>query len=144
MSFIPKEARIRIVQPIMPIRLIAVLDLCLTISRIFQRVPKESLWKNLVFSISIGLTFFGVYGRRASAAVPASIFLTDKYPIRVRISTIATIIAAQNPGITNFHSGRSRYVPIIPFGFIIIRAIRNPKPIPSAVPIIATKNANEV
>ena len=59
-SLMPIEPTMSVMQPQMPIRLIAVRDLWRIISRKFHLVPKESLWKSDVFSISSGLTFLGV------------------------------------------------------------------------------------
>ena len=123
-SRIPSEPTTSRVQPIMPIRVIAVRDLWRMTSRRFQRVPNESLWKPFVLSISRAFILLGSYGRRASAAVPWSIFLTHKKPISVRISIIATTIIMQNSGIRRRQYGISRYVPIVPFGFMIYHAIR--------------------
>ena len=123
-SRIPNAQTAIIIQPVIPIRLIAVLDLCLITSLKFQRVPNERRWNIFVFSINIGFIFFGEYALSASAAVPFSICLTERKPINVSERIITIIIKVQNHGIYNFHSGISKYVPIIPAGFIMYHAIK--------------------
>ena len=138
---IPNDATIITVQPIIPIKLIKVLDLCRMTSRIFHLVPNENLFQSFVFSIARFLTFFGEYGCNVSAAVPLSIFLTDKNPIRVNAARSNARTSQQNHGGYNVQLGISKYVLIVPFGFIIMYAIRYPSPMPTDMPTTPIKNA---
>ena len=70
MSRIPRVAVIIRVQPTIPIRLMAILDLWRIASLRFHLAPKESLSNIWLFSIRRRLIFLGEYGLNASAAVP--------------------------------------------------------------------------
>ena len=119
----PSAPAIKTVQPIMPIRLISVRDLCRMTSRRFQRVPNENFFHAFVFSMARFFIFFGAYGRSASAAVPRNMLFTERKPMSVSANKTAIITTTQKNGMCNFQYGRSIYVPIMPEGFIMIYAI---------------------
>ena len=81
-----KQERIQAVKYLIKLGIGWVIGFCSSVL-VLANVFESHIYR--VSSLFIGFIFFGEYGLSASAAVPLSIFLTERNPIRVRTTIIA-------------------------------------------------------